>query len=366
MASSTDDNVLLISRLIAERNQSVDEKNLLVDQNNLLVAEKDRLVLEKDELGVSKDRLWREMYQLVRERDNEIARLKELMAPRREAYAQDATDDSQILREEARGFKRRIKELERTLHDALEQGEDADEYAYLETGDGTQDAEPEGMRPIHGNSLIIRRKLEANSPPADLFRTSFAAASSPTMSDRTTIIPTTVNSVTAKFTFAPLIAVVEDGTEEFGRISDVSATVLQSIETQLQTLRQRNREGKSPLFPTLQFKRNLCMWAWMHGSHQNVRWTVDAPRTYTCANCFNGRRVCLYWRGNTKWMILPLPPAARDVRATWQDPGYYVSQADLTENSNHSPGVWQASSKSRNKAMLGNRASGQTSRGPSV
>lgn len=34
-----------------------------------LIAEKDRLITDKDELVVSKDRLWREMYQMLQEKN---------------------------------------------------------------------------------------------------------------------------------------------------------------------------------------------------------------------------------------------------------------------------------------------------------
>jgi hypothetical protein len=40
-----------------------------------LMAEKDRLVTEKDELVVSKDRLWREMHQIIQEKNECIEQL---------------------------------------------------------------------------------------------------------------------------------------------------------------------------------------------------------------------------------------------------------------------------------------------------
>lgn len=89
------------------------------------MAEKDRLITEKDELVVSKDRLWREMYQMLQEKKG-CAR----------GAADQETDTNHLgqyqlenrrLRKEVSDLKRRNRELELALRNALEADEDGEE-----------------------------------------------------------------------------------------------------------------------------------------------------------------------------------------------------------------------------------------------
>jgi hypothetical protein len=87
-----------------------------------LMAEKDCLITGKDELVVSKDRLWRELHQIIQEKS-------ELMG--NTLHRGKATNNSnwdhlefQRLREENEVLKRRNRELEQALRDALEVDED--------------------------------------------------------------------------------------------------------------------------------------------------------------------------------------------------------------------------------------------------
>jgi hypothetical protein len=93
-----------------------------------LMAEKDRLIMEKDELVVSKDRLWREMHQIIQEKSE----LTGHTLHRRTATSHPNQDDLEIqrLREENKGLKRRNRELERALRDALEVDEDFEDKSF--------------------------------------------------------------------------------------------------------------------------------------------------------------------------------------------------------------------------------------------
>lgn len=90
-----------------------------------LMAEKDRLVTEKDELVVSKDRLWREMHQIIQEKNE---RIEELFASCTTANPGPCDgSETQVLREEVRRLGRRNLELEKALQNALETDDDVGE-----------------------------------------------------------------------------------------------------------------------------------------------------------------------------------------------------------------------------------------------
>jgi hypothetical protein len=88
-----------------------------------LMAEKDRLVTEKDELAVSKDRLWREMHQIIQEKNERIEQL----------FARCTGDEHHLqsdweakeLRAEVIRLERRNRDLEKALRDAVETDEDS-------------------------------------------------------------------------------------------------------------------------------------------------------------------------------------------------------------------------------------------------
>lgn len=91
-----------------------------------LMAEKDRLIAEKDELVASKDKLWREMHQMFQEQQirYEAARPGQTFNTGHNTNALEV----QQLREENSRLKRRNKDLEQALRDALEtEGESEDD-----------------------------------------------------------------------------------------------------------------------------------------------------------------------------------------------------------------------------------------------
>jgi hypothetical protein len=87
-----------------------------------LMAEKDRLIMEKDEIVNSKDRLWREMHQILQDKNE---RIEELFA---KCTAVDQTThegaENQVLREENRRLQLRQHGLEKALREALETDEE--------------------------------------------------------------------------------------------------------------------------------------------------------------------------------------------------------------------------------------------------
>jgi len=159
------------------------------------------------------------------------------------------------------------------------------------------------------------------------------------------MLPTPQSSVgpgvPIEFTFAPLIEISAEGAYVFGKINDVSSNVLHSVQQQLRVLEQRKHDGKAPCPPIPNTRAKGCLWVWMHKATGRHRWTLDAPSKYTCATCFNARRACLLYFGEMKWMILPLPPAAR-TDESWEDAGYYVHQG-IKESDKYFPGTWEQS-----------------------
>jgi hypothetical protein len=91
-----------------------------------LMAEKDRLIMEKDEIVSLKDRLWREMHQMLQDKNERIeelfAKCTALDHPTHEGA------ENQALREELRRLQKSHHYLEKALRDALEtDGENSDE-----------------------------------------------------------------------------------------------------------------------------------------------------------------------------------------------------------------------------------------------
>jgi len=73
-----------------------------------LMAEKDRLIMEKDEIVTSKDRLWREMHQMLQDKNG---RIEELFA-KCTAIGHLTNDgaENQALREEVRRLQHRQRD----------------------------------------------------------------------------------------------------------------------------------------------------------------------------------------------------------------------------------------------------------------
>jgi HD superfamily phosphohydrolase len=88
-----------------------------------LMAEKDRLITEKDELVVSKDRLWREMHQIIQEKNERIEQLFARWTTDKDRPENDW--EAQGLRAEVLHLERRNRDLEKALRDAVETDEES-------------------------------------------------------------------------------------------------------------------------------------------------------------------------------------------------------------------------------------------------
>ncbi|KAK4892759.1 hypothetical protein LTR27_008858 [Elasticomyces elasticus] len=321
MSETTNDHLMVIKRLLDERDQ--------------LMAEKDRLIVEKDELVESKNRLWQALYQVIRERDVEIDGLKAALHGRgvinsvgKTAKLETAPAKGQACATPPASIVHRNPKKELS-----------DEYAYLDECDIPDNIEAQLIPQVkrEASGYLLTPSLDAPDE-VDVER----PQRSPLAEAAVTVGRSDLGAPSsALFTFAPLIEVSAKGAYELGRIGEVAAPVLRSIESQLQTLRQREAEGKSHPCPG-HVGTPGCMWTWMHKSGSTTRWTVEDSRSYACAACFSARRACLLWLGHMKWIILPLPPLARQTLPTWQDADYYILQKGATRPS-HLPGVWQES-----------------------
>lgn len=105
-----------------------------------LMAEKDRLITEKDELVVSKDRLWREMYQMLQEKNEHTAGLPD----QQKGISRTRQDQLEIQRLRGRvgDLERRNRELEQALRDALETDADCEEGCLEDDGFAMQVERP--------------------------------------------------------------------------------------------------------------------------------------------------------------------------------------------------------------------------------
>jgi hypothetical protein len=97
-----------------------------------LMAEKDRLVTEKDELVVSKDRLWREMHQIIQEKNERIEQLFARCTGDKHHTQNDW--EAQELRAEVLRLERRNRDLEKALRDAVETDEGSGENSMDTSG----------------------------------------------------------------------------------------------------------------------------------------------------------------------------------------------------------------------------------------
>ena len=147
------------------------------------------------------------------------------------------------------------------------------------------------------------------------------------------------------FSFAPLISTSVEGVHQTGDVAGVAPKVIQSITNQLDILQGRVQTGKSPSVPSASYTTG-CLWSWTMKWGKDCRWTLSSPRTFACATCFNARRACFLWQGNTKYIILPLPSAVRRVEASSEDADYFIHR-EAGLKSEHFPGVWDKDGRFR-------------------
>lgn len=336
---------------------------------NHLLSEKDRLIAEKDELVLSKDKLWREMHDMVRQRDAEIEHFKMSTYQGRED-SKDGTGS-----EENAKLRERNKQLEAALETLLaqepEEGEEMDveevdeedkldeqrrvaamgdeksharmyaHFGHFLSGAHTDNVpskpdidDDESL--MRRTDVVLDRRVQCGYPEA----TTGPARHPSVVVSQPPSFPTT-------FTFAPLILISDGGGYELGDIKSVAPAVIRSIRSQLETLANRNKEGRSPTAPSTQYRSTGCFWNWMMSSAQDTRWTLADAHRFTCAGCFDARRACLFWMGNRKWIILPLPPAVRATEATWTDAAYYISEGG--EHASQFADIWLAGAWTKRK-----------------
>lgn len=149
------------------------------------------------------------------------------------------------------------------------------------------------------------------------------------------------------FTFSPLIDVTQEGAYELGSFEHIATPIIQSICATLTEIDRRHRQGQLPAMPTSSVKAICCAWLWAIHHQNNVRWSVDSPKTFACYSCFNAKRTCFLWLGSMKWMILPLPPQVRDSSATLEEAGYYIYSG--SEHARNFSGLWEESNKKKRK-----------------
>lgn len=133
------------------------------------MAEKDRLINEKDELVASKDRLWREMHQMLQEQQKQI----EGTSPGhtlKTRYKTNALEVQQLRKENSR-LKRRNKDLERALRNALETEEGSERDEMKADGNSSEIDTKCGFRP----SMCYWLTLTASGSKAPM-RSTYSAA----------------------------------------------------------------------------------------------------------------------------------------------------------------------------------------------
>jgi hypothetical protein len=148
------------------------------------------------------------------------------------------------------------------------------------------------------------------------------------------------------FSFAGLVGPNDEGDSVHGKISELSARVVASVETTMAEIARRHAAGTRPAHPAR--IEEGCAHLFSTDHTKDIRWTVDSPRKYACYSCFNARRACLLYVGNLKWLILPLPPKARG-KLTFERSGYYlypeINQAAMF------PNTWEASKRNRKRKL---------------
>ena len=328
-------------RLIREKDDLVVSKDKLWQLANTLLSEKDQLIREKDELVASKDKLWRELYEITRDRDSEIQRLRtkaELLA----------VENSEL---RVRPVVTHLDETEASGDETSEAGSELD--SVRPRSDSKRPHSPSRLEGRISKSTKTESSEDSfytapnsSNPDAELCGADDASE------ENSTDEPT--NNVSMflqhhKFTVIPLIGINDKENYEIGTIQHVSSVVVDSVCQTFDEIKSRQRQGKRPICPKVPNSLPYCAWLWALECSSNHRWTMQSPRNYACASCFNARRACLLWLGDMRWLILPLPPQVQKEAATWEDSDYYIYSG--SEVAASFTGVWRGGRKAGGKSL---------------
>ena len=305
--------------------------NTLIAEKDQLVKEKDELVVSKDELLISKDKLWRELHELIRERDSEIQRLRtkaDLLV----------AENNEIRTRAAISQLDRVKALdEGTLQLKRELGQLCDSSSSKRAGSPSNlERRSVKKKKIASNESLFLSPPYSSKPDEEV-RDSHEASEEGSTDGPTDVVATALRP--HQFTVAPLISITDNGDYETGAIQDMPSLVIDSVCRTFEEIDSRHRLGKRPACPKDSKPPPSCAWLWALECSSNRRWTVQSPRTFACVSCFNARRACLIWHGNMTWMILPLPPQARKETTIWRDSDYYIYSG--SDGATAFPGVWR-------------------------
>ena len=348
---------------------------------NQLIEEKDRLVAEKDELTVSKDSLWREMYDIIREKDAKIEELGMSTGAKGqpiETIVKLKTENASLLLRN-KALEEALKDLldkdaESTAEDDTEDAMDEeivddDEHSFFINNDVVRPArrrreqesefdededvritkirrtshEPDVLAQIKQN--VAEEIAAGNQMPVD--DVGFGRRFSTTALTPPTSLESVESSAGTTFEFKPLVCLAPDRSKEYGSLDATAPVVQQSIHNFLEMLTKIRKSVRSKpvgVAPSVVAIGRSCGWAWMHQSTSSTTWTTEAPRMYTCRTCFNARRACILWEGNMSWSILPLPPQLRRPDTEWTHAAYYIYQGSETHRT--LPPIWEELSKS--------------------
>ena len=305
--------------------------NTLIAEKDQLVKEKDELVVSKDELLTSKDKLWRELHEIIRERDSEIQRLRTkadlLVAENNEIRTRAAIsqlDRVKALDEERLQLKRELGQLCDSSSSKRAGSPSTLERRSVKKGKITSD-----------EGLFVSPPCSSN--PDEEVRDSHEASQEDSTDGPTDMLATLLQRY--EFTVDPLISITDNGDYEIGAMQDIPSLIMDSICKTFDEIQSRHRFGKCPAYPKGPNPTPSCAWLWALGCSSKRRWTVQSPRTFACLSCFNARRACLLWVGNMTWMVLPLPSEARKKAATWEDSDYYIYAG--SEGLASSRGLWR-------------------------
>ena len=329
-------------RLIREKDDLVVSKDKLWQLVNSLLSEKDQLIREKDELVASKDKLWRELHEIIRARDSEIQRLR--------SKAELLVVENSELRE--RAVVTHLHERETSDRETSEVESELDSVRRR-----SNSKRPRSPSNLEGRiSKSTKTESSENSfytapngsnPDAELCDPDDASE------ENSTDEPTNNASVLLqhhKFTVIPLVGINDKEDYEIGAIQHVSSVVIDSVCQTFDEIKSRQRQGKRPVCPKVPNSLPYCAWLWALEGSSNHWWTMQSPRNYACASCFNARRACLLWLGDMRWLILPLPPQVQKEAATWEDSGYYIYSG--SEGAASFPGVWRGGRKAVAKSLV--------------